>query len=113
MVRLATPFIRGIARCISPVVRRVRIDGLSMVPTYGPGEYVWLRRIWWPPRLGAVVATRDPDEPNREVIKRVVARHSGRVRLQGDNAAVSRDSRVYGDLPMTAVRWLVVPQRRP
>jgi len=113
MVRLATPIIRGIARCIAPLVRRVQVEGLSMVPTYGPGEYVWVRRIWWPPKIGSVVATRDPEEPSREIVKRVIARRSGHVSLLGDNSEVSRDSRTYGDVPMSAVRWLVVPQRRP
>lgn len=113
MVRLATPVIRGIARFVSPMMRRVRIEGVSMVPTYGPGEYVWVRRTWRSPSVGLVVAVRDPDDATREVIKRVVNCRLGLVTLQGDNAQVSRDSRVYGDIAVRDVRWRVIPQRRP
>lgn len=113
MVRLATPIIRGIARLLAPVVRRVRIEGVSMVPTYSPGEYVWVRRMLGAPEVGTVVSTIDPESSSREVIKRVVSRRPGFVTLQGDNADVSRDSRSYGDVPTRNVKWRVVPQRRP
>ena len=113
MVRLATPIIRGIARCLAPLLRRVQVEGVSMVPTYAPGEFVWVRRTWRPPTVGSVVVARDPETPQREVVKRVIARRSGRVSLQGDNTEVSRDSRNYGDVPISSVKWRVVPQRRP
>jgi signal peptidase I len=113
MVRLATPIINGIARLIAPVVRRVRIEGVSMVPTYGPGEYVWVRRMWRPPAIGTVVVARDPEVANREVVKRVAAQRSGYVTLRGDNAEVSRDSRDYGEIAIKDVKWQVIPQRRP
>lgn len=113
MVRLATPFIRGTARLFSPVLRRVRIEGVSMIPAYGPGEYVWVRRSWRSPRVGTVVATRDPEAPNREIVKRVISVRTGFVTLEGDNREVSRDSRSFGDIAARGVKWRVIPQRRP
>ena len=120
MVRLATPIIRGIARCIAPFLRRVKVEGLSMVPTYAPGEYLWaVRRSLIPRRLrvGDVVFFPDPDDPQRELLKRVsefrwtILNYD--VELLGDNQEASRDSREFGPISSRHVKWVALPNRQP
>lgn len=120
MVRLATGVISLAARVLAPVIRRVRVEGLSMVPTYAPGEYLWaVRRVVIPRylRVGDVVLCPDPDNPQRELLKRVddvrwaVVNYD--VVLAGDNREASRDSRDFGPVPVRQVKWVVWPHRRP
>ena len=120
MVRLATPFIRGIARGISPFLRRVQVEGFSMAPTYMPGEYLWaIRRFLIPRRLrvGDVVFCPDPDNPRRELLKRVgefrwtILNYD--VVLLGDNHEASRDSREFGPISCRRIKWVALPNRRP
>ena len=119
MVRLATAAISLAARGLSPLIRRVRVEGLSMVPTYAPGEYVWaLRRILQPRKLrvGDVVICRDPDFPDRELVKRVSeiqGEADVEVVLAGDNREASRDSRDFGAVSPNQVKWVILPNRRP
>ena len=91
---------------------RVGVSGLSMVPALAPGEQVLARR-GVPPRPGAVVVIR---REGRYVVKRVVRRTGdGGVWVEGDNAAVSTDSRTYGAVPAAdvvgEVRWRCWPPR--
>jgi type IV secretory pathway protease TraF len=90
-----------------------------MVPTYAPGEYVWaVRRFLYPGNLqGRIVICPDPDSPDRELVKRVseIRRTdvSDDVVLGGDNHEASRDSRVFGTVPLRRITWVVMPNRRP
>jgi nickel-type superoxide dismutase maturation protease len=91
---------------------RVAVDGVSMVPTLAPGEWVLVRR-GVAPRPGAVVVVRRPE---RLVVKRVVRlTGDGRVWVEGDNAAASDDSRTWGAVDPGAivgeVRWRYHPTR--
>ena len=91
---------------------RVAVRGLSMLPTLAPGEYVVARR-GTPPRPGAVVVVRRPD---RLVVKRVTRlTGDGRVWVQGDNDAVTTDSRTFGPVEradvLGEVRWRYYPLR--
>lgn len=88
------------------------VRGHSMIPALAPGEYVVARR-GVPPRPGAVVVVRRPE---RLVVKRVThLTEDGRVWVQGDNDAVTDDSRTYGPVPMddvvAEVRWRYYPLR--
>jgi hypothetical protein len=65
-----------------------------------------------------VVLAVDPREPGRELIKRVatVDDGAGLADLRGDAPAASTDSREFGAVPLTAIRWRAVfrywpPQR--
>ncbi|MGC8498641.1 MAG: S26 family signal peptidase [Acidimicrobiales bacterium] len=99
-------------RLVHLVARRVEVEGLSMTPTYRPGERVLVVRRWRPVRPGDVVLARDPRDPHRWLLKRCLARRGDAVDLRGDNAAVSTDSRDFGDVSSRAIGWLVVRPRR-
>ena len=88
------------------------VRGHSMIPTLAPGEYVVVRR-GTPPRPGAVVVV---ERPERRVVKRVTRlTDDGRVWVQGDNDALTDDSRTFGPVdPRTVVgevRWRYYPLR--
>lgn len=120
MVRLATGATTLAARALSPLVRRVRVEGVSMIPAYAPGEYLWAVRRFLHPRAlrpGDVVISPDPEAPGREIVKRVSEVRGSRcnydVVLTGDNREASRDSRVFGAVPVRQVKWIVRPNRPP
>ena len=94
-------------RLVETFVRRVEVEGLSMAPTYAPGERLTairrLRRV----RVGDVVIAPDPREPTRLLLKRCVAREGRRLVLRGDNADASTDSRDFGPVDEADVRWVL------
>jgi nickel-type superoxide dismutase maturation protease len=78
--------------------RRILVEGDSMRPTLLPGDrvlcvHVRARRV----RVGDLVAVRDPRD-DRLLVKRVraVDPATGALVVEGDNAAASTDSRVFG-----------------
>jgi len=78
-----------------------------MRPTLEPGDYVlvnrWAYRVR-PPRRGDLVVVRDPELSDRFLVKRVSeTQASTQIRLEGDNAAVSRDSRAFGAVPLDRI----------
>ena len=96
----------------------VEVQGSSMAPTLVPGEWLLVERRTYarrPPRMGEIVLAADPREPTRELIKRVAAvdEPAGTVDLRGDAPEASTDSRTFGAIPMSAVRWRVVARYWP
>jgi len=78
-----------------------------MRPTLEPGDYVlvnrWAYRVR-PPRRGDLVVVRDPELSDRFLVKRVSETEaSTQIPLEGDNAAVSRDSRAFGAVPLDRI----------
>lgn len=75
------------------VVQNYQVEGHSMDPTVHNGEFVVvLKAIYWfqHPQTGDIIVLQDPQDPNRDFIKRVigvpgdtVAVHSGYVYLNG------------------------------
>jgi len=100
-----------VARFVEFFVRRITIDGSSMVPTLVPGERVTALRRWRRVRRGDVVVLRDPRFGDRWIVKRCVERIGPLLELRGDNADASTDSRDFGRVRASAVRW-IVPRRR-
>ena len=96
--------------------RRYEIAGVSMLPALRPGDWVLVDvgafRTRWP-RPGEVALAMDPRLEQRTLVKRVDAVDGGLVRLLGDNAAASTDSRTLGsfpaDLVLGRVRWRYWP----
>jgi nickel-type superoxide dismutase maturation protease len=91
-----------------------------MLPTLQPGDWVlvdeWAYRRTLP-RRGHVVVARDPRQPERHLVKRVTAVDlHGAVRIEGDNAHSSTDSRDFGAIPARSlvgrVRWRYWPVKR-
>lgn len=78
-----------------------------MVPTYVPGELVTVVRKWRRVREGDVVVLRDPRDRSRWLLKRCVARHGTLLDVRGDNAVASTDSRDFGPVCGSRVRYLV------
>lgn len=83
--------------------RRFRVEDDSMRPTLAPGDFVLVNRWAYrfrPPARGDVVVVRDPETPERFLVKRVSqAAGPTSIRLAGDNEALSRDSRSFGPVP--------------
>lgn len=74
-----------------------------MEPAYGPGDRVLVNRLAYvlrAPCIGDVVVVRDPERPQRHLLKRVAIApgmlRRGQFYVLGDNAADSRDSRRFG-----------------
>jgi len=104
-------FTRALAALLRPWARRVQIEGLSMVPTYAPGEFVWAVRRFAPLRVGDVVVALNIGDIQGEVVKRVGAVAGSQIVLIGDNEAASVDSRHFGAVTKNAIRWVIRPQR--
>ena len=79
-----------------------------MEPTIVDGQRVTAIRRWRRPRVGDVVVAVDPTDHSRLLVKRVRAVDAERVELGGDNATFSTDSRDYGPVPISQVRWIVL-----
>jgi len=82
-------------RFLSRVFRAVAVEGRSMLPAYGPGD--WLiatpfRRI----APGDVVVIERRSRPGMLLIKRVVRLEGDKWWVEGDNAEESDDSRTWG-----------------
>lgn len=59
-------------------------------------------------RAGDVVVAPDPREPTRLLCKRVESVHGSAVRLLGDNADSSTDSRSFGPVSLDSVKGVAV-----
>ena len=84
----------------SPLLR-VAVAGDSMRPTLVDGDWLLCRRVRgaFGVREGDLVVLERPDRPGLLVVKRAVRREAGGWWVEGDNAAASDDSRVFGAVP--------------
>lgn len=96
------------ATVVAGRVLRVKVDGRSMVPTLWPGDrLVVIRGLR--ARPGDIVAVPDPRVGSRMLVKRVAAVEGDlRLRLSGDCATASTDSRSFGPVPARSVAGRVV-----
>lgn len=93
----------------------VVVDGESMTPALQPGDRLLVESRSYrhrAPRPGEIVLAADPRSPRREIVKRVAALQNDRVALRGD-ASMSTDSRIFGPLPVAAIRWRAVVRYWP
>lgn len=76
----------------------VRVEGNSMAPTYGNGD--WLLVLWMLQsphrgRLGSVAVIEREEHPGILLVKRIQKSHGGNYWVEGDNSE-STDSREWG-----------------
>ncbi|WP_370328442.1 nickel-type superoxide dismutase maturation protease [Euzebya sp.] len=90
---------------------RVAVEGPSMLPTLRPHDRLAVLPL--PPVEGRLVVLRDPREPSRTIVKRVVAVAGGAVEVAGDNPDASTDSRHFGPVPAGLVRGRPVYRYHP
>ena len=121
--RLTTVFwlatVAVLCRLLWRSVHRVEVTGTSMAPALRPGDRLlvvgtpWLPQPW--PKLGSVVAVRDPRLPARILIKRVagVDRRQGTLEVVGDATGASTDSRIFGPVDRTLVMGRAVYRYAP
>ena len=88
----------------------VEVRGGSMAPALLPGDRLLVESHTYqgrPPCTGEVVLAADPRMPERELIKRVSAVDEGSAsaELRGDAPAASTDSREFGAVPLSSIRW--------
>lgn len=88
----------------------VEVRGGSMAPSLLPGDRLLVESRSYQrrsPRPGEVVLAADPREPDRELIKRVAAVDAAEAaaELRGDASSASTDSREFGAVPLSAIRW--------
>lgn len=84
---------------------RVAVAGGSMSPTLLDGDWLLCRRVRGVTgvREGDVVVLERPDRPGLLIVKRVVRRDGSGWWVEGDNAAASDDSRLFGAVPAAHV----------
>ena len=88
----------------------VEVRGDSMAPSLLPGDRLLVESRSYErrsPRPGEVVLAADPREPDRELIKRVVGVDDAEsaAELRGDAPDASTDSREFGAVPLSTIRW--------
>jgi len=99
----------------------VEVRGGSMAPFLLPGDRLLVESHTYQaraPRPGELVLAADPRQPDRELIKRVASidEAESSAELRGDAPEASTDSRAFGAIPVSAIRWRAVfrywPPRR-
>jgi nickel-type superoxide dismutase maturation protease len=83
-----------------------------MEPTLSAGDRLLVARTR-PVKAGDVVALKDPRNPRRVIVKRVVAVRRGEMVVHGDNPEASVDSRSFGPVSNVAVLGRVVRRYAP
>lgn len=95
-------------RYITPIVE---VCGNSMYPTFHDGSLVFAVRIFNHSSIkvgDVVIAVPPPESDCSFVIKRVHNVSGGRVTIIGDNPDHSFDSRHYGSIPVSSVKFKVI-----
>ena len=88
----------------------VEVRGGSMAPALLPGDRLLVESrsyLGRAPRPGEIVLAADPRHGDRELIKRVttVDEAAAAVDLRGDAPDKSTDSREFGAVALTNIRW--------
>jgi nickel-type superoxide dismutase maturation protease len=91
----------------------VEVRGGSMAPSLLPGDRLLVEAHSYQgraPRAGEVVLAADPRQPDRELIKRIASidNAGSSAELRGDAPEASTDSRAFGAIPLSAIRWRAV-----
>lgn len=81
-----------------------------MLPTLAPGQLVVTIPAVVPGvvRRGSIVVVDDPRAEGRGMVKRVVRLGPDEAWVEGDNPSSSTDSRMFGSVPRSSIRRVVV-----
>ena len=74
-----------------------------MEPALRDGDWIVVRSLSRPPRVGDIVLLRDPRAPDRLILKRVAGVSERACTVVGDNPDESTDSRTFGPVPLANV----------
>jgi signal peptidase I len=77
---------------INAVSARVRVDGLSMLPTLQDGEFVLVNRLSYEfgaPARGDIIVFRSTTQPDLDLIKRVMGTPGDTIRIGGGRVMVN------------------------
>jgi nickel-type superoxide dismutase maturation protease len=97
---------------------RCAVSGTSMTPALDADDWLLVRTATADAiRPGDVVVVEQPDRPGFLLVKRAVRRTPDGWWVEGDNAAASDDSRLFGAVPDSHLRAKVLlrywPRPRP
>ncbi|EDM77886.1 hypothetical protein PPSIR1_01627 [Plesiocystis pacifica SIR-1] len=80
-----------------------------MEPTLVAGDVLWIdTQVSGLPELGSLVLIQDPQEPTRDMVKRVRSHGEASFSVSSDDPTQGRDSRQFGSLRLTHLRGRVV-----
>ena len=88
----------------------------SMEPFCREGDFVVINRMSYlfsRPKVGQLVVLKDPRDPSRHIIKRIVALKDSFVWVEGDNKERSTDSRDFGWVSVKAILGQAKVVKRP
>jgi signal peptidase I len=77
---------------INAVSARVRVDGLSMMPTLHDGEFVLVNRLAYrlgSPSRGDIIVFRSTTQPDLDLIKRIIGTPGDRISIGGGQVQVN------------------------
>lgn len=77
---------------INAVSARVRVDGLSMMPTLQDGEFVLVNRLAYrlgSPSRGDIIVFRSTTQPGLDLIKRIIGKPGDNIEIGGGNVSVN------------------------
>lgn len=98
---------------INALSARVRVDGYSMNPTLQDGEYVLVSRVTYKlgePQHGDIIVFEHPNQPQEDLIKRIVGIPGDTVEVTGMMVYVNGqalDEPYINAAPMYSGRWEV------
>lgn len=93
--------------------RRLRVVGVSFLPTIAPGTTVFMKRTSEVPPKGTVVVVEHPEKPGLEIVKRLAhTTKDGSLYVVSDNkkADNAQDSRTFGPVPVENLIGIVTSQ---
>lgn len=98
---------------INIISARVRVDGLSMIPTLEHGEFVLVNKIsyqWGEIERGDIIVFHYPNNPQEELIKRVIGLTGDTILVQNNQVFVNGkqlNEPYISQAPNYSGEWLV------
>jgi len=92
-----------------------KVYGSSMLPTIEEGDYIMVSKasyFFGEPQLGDIIVLRSPQNPNSDLIKRVIAMPGDNVEIKDDTVFVNGAALVE-PYTLEPPHYLVLPQEIP